>query len=413
MVKVSLTFGAWYGDEKIELDFPENWIFSLHRLRKASDIGEIGVSDGLSNPIGSKPLYKLADGRKNAVILVDDLTRPTPAHRILPHIVRELERGGIGENRIKIVMAIAAHRPLTPTDLGKKLGKEILNSLEVVNHNPYENLVYLGESLRGTPIYLNGDVYEADLKIGVGSVIPHPSAGFGGGGKIILPGVVGMETIEHNHYSLLSQGRHGFLEGSILRVDAEDVARRVGLEAVVNVVINEGRGIAGLFFGDPIDAHRAAVSYGRSIYGIPSIKNEKADVLITNAYPIDTELIQAGKALWAQDYLMKKGGTIVLLSACSEGMGHHYLIERRRAKERAKGETGAMEKEGETTEKKAIWSNLIVFSPNLTKRMVQKIFPGAELIGNWKEVLEEVERRHGKAIRAQILTCGSIQCPLG
>ncbi|MEM3027319.1 MAG: lactate racemase domain-containing protein, partial [Candidatus Bathyarchaeia archaeon] len=269
MVKVSLPFGAWYGDRKIELDFPEAWKFSLHQLRKVPDVGDIEISQVLCNPIGSKSLTKLAKGRKSAVILVDDLTRPTPAHRILPYIIKELGNGGIGDNHIKIVMAIAAHRPLVPMDLEKKLGKEIINSLEVVNHNPYENLVYMGESSRGTPIYLNGDVYEADLKIGVGSVIPHPSAGFGGGGKIILPGVVGMETIEYNHYSLHSQGRHGFLEGSALRVDAEDVARRVGLEAVVNTVVNEERGVAGLFFGDPINAHRAAVSYGRSIYGIP------------------------------------------------------------------------------------------------------------------------------------------------
>lgn len=405
MTKVSLPFGAWYGDKRIDLELPDNWKIDIHRLRSAPDIGEKGISEALINPIGSKSLSKLAEGRKNAVILVDDLTRPTPAHRVLPAIIGELENGGIREDRIKIVMALGAHRPLVPMDLEKKLGSKILDSLEVVNHNPYENLVYIGESDRGTPIYLNGDVYEAELKIGVGSIIPHPSAGFGGGGKIVLPGVVGMETIEANHYNLPSQGRHGFLEGSTLRLDAEDVAKKAGLEAIVNVIVNEERGIAGLFFGDPIEAHRAGVAYGRSIYGIPMVGDERVDVLITNAYPIDTELIQAGKALWASSYLLKDMGTIVLLSASSEGLGHHYLIERRRAKEKAK-------KEAREKETGALWKNLIVLSPRLRRAMVQKIFPGAEVAGNWKEVLEEIEKRHGKAIRACILACGPVQCPL-
>jgi len=394
--KVTVPFAAWYEEKNLTLDFPEEWNVSVHQLQKARSASEYDIKEALLNPIGSKPLHRIAKGKEKAVIIVDDLTRPTPAHRLLPFILDELERGGIRRDHIRVVMGIAAHRPLVGVDLVKKLGSEVADTFDVINHNPYENLEYIGDSSRGTPIHLNGDIFEAEVKIGVGSIVPHPAAGFGGGGKIILPGVVSMETISHNH-SKMQHGGHGVVEENPLRSDIEDVARKSGLDMIVNVVINESRQIVKVFAGDLVEAHRAGVRFGRAICNA-RIAN-KADILVANAYPIDSELLQGAKALWAQSTATKKDGTVVLVTAASEGLGHHYLVERNR-RSRRKGE----EEQPSEAERR-----LIVFSPNLGPAAVREIFPTAHSLKTWGEVLEELHK-HGGNAQVTVLPCASIQC---
>ena len=128
----------------------------------------------------------------HAAIAVDDLTRPTQAYRFLPFILEELHQGGIRDENIKIIMAIGCHRPLMKADQEKKLGKKTANRFPVYNHHPYENLVNVGTTSRGTPVIINRYFVESDVKIGVGFITPHPTAAFGGGGKIVIPGLGSM-----------------------------------------------------------------------------------------------------------------------------------------------------------------------------------------------------------------------------
>lgn len=396
LATVTVPYGAWYGDSELALEFGDEWQVSVCRVKDAPALNGAEIRAGLASPIGSKPLSTLAEGKRSAVIIVDDLTRPTPAHGLLPLVLEELERGGLREDRVRIVMGIAAHRPMVGVDLDKKLGGELADRLEVLNHNPYENLVSLGSSTRGTPIELNADVHEAELKIGVGSIVPHPLAGFGGGGKIIVPGVVSMSTIDHNHSRIPSSGRHGVIEGNETRLDMEEVARKAGLDFIVNVVVNERREVAGLFAGGLVDAHRRGAAFAKATYGTGSLS--RVDVLVANAYPIDSELLQSAKALWASSEATLANGTVVLIDAASEGFGHHYLVERGRVR-RGQGQSA------EESSRK-----LLVYSRSLSSMAVKRAYPHAQLLRTWREVVEELLGRHGRKARVIVLPTASIQC---
>ena len=212
----------------------------------------------------------------------------------------------------------------------KKLGAEVLRNHDVLNHHPYENLVHLGESKSGIPIWINRDFVESDLKIAVGSVVPHPYAGFGGGAKIVLPGVSGIETLEANHRPAVTglSGRLLDVDTNSARKEMEEIALRVGLEAVVNVVTDMRRRTIGVFYGHPVEAHRAAVALARQAYTTPQ-PPWIPDAVILNCYPKDTELLQAGNAFnvlrSCPSIPLRDDGMVVVTSACSMGRGHHSL----------------------------------------------------------------------------------------
>jgi nickel-dependent lactate racemase len=284
----------------------------------------------LQEPVETPPLAELARGRRDAVIVVEDITRPARLAEILPLLLGELSAGGLEEERVRVVVGCGGHAPLDRPTLMKKLGREVLARLDVTNHHPYENLVDLGTSARGIPIHVNRHVAEADLKIAVGSVVPHPYAGFGGGAKIVLPGVAGIETLEANHRPAVTGVRGAFarVEGNTAREEMEEIALRVGLEFIVNAVTDDRRRTVALRAGHPVAAHRAAVDEARKVYATPPPPWE-ADVLVLNAYPKDTEMLQVGNVFnllrGAPRTPVRPGGAIVVAAACSLGRGYHSL----------------------------------------------------------------------------------------
>jgi len=404
-LKVKIPYASWYGDYDVSLDFPDEWKVIVAKPRDAKPLGKEEIMYAFRNPIGTKRISDLAKNRKDAVLIIDDISRPTPASRLIPYIIEDLEAGGLDEDDIKIVMATAAHRPQTREDLIKKLGEETVSRFEIFSHNPYENLVYLGRTSRGTPIYVNRIVAESDLKIGVGGIYPHGGAGFGGGGKIILPGVAGMDTIEANHKNIPGAG-HGVIEKNENRADIEEAARKAGLDVIVNTVINSRREIAGVFVGDMIKAHREGVKLAREVYKTEIPKN--IDVVITNAYPLDTEMFQIVKALWMMREVPKRNGVIVLLAACSEGRGYHALYQMG-GRLWIPPEKSWLKRVCTRTESSK--KRLLIVSPNLNRKDISQIFPeeDTELFRSWEEASEEIKRQCGEKINVTIFPCAPIQ----
>jgi len=412
MAKYEIPFGAWRGNKKLALDFPKNWKVIMARMADGEDISADEIKRAFANPIGSDPIRKLAENKRTAVIAVDDLTRPTQAFRFLPFIIDDLIKGGIPEERISIIMAIGCHRPLMKADQEKKLGKRMANRFRVINHHPYENLVDLGKTSRGTPVKINRNFVEADLKIGVGFITPHPIAGFGGGGKIVIPGLGSIETIQANHYPAFMGviGATGFSKGydlnqNLLRLDIEEGARMAGLDIIVNSVGTSDGKTASVFVGDVVKAHRAAAEYARKIYITEAPEN--ADIGIFNAFPEDTELIQARKALnvWTGNLkrcLVREGGKVVISSATSDGLGFHSLSDpgMRMYQKVDEGKSFA-----EIFNKRKV----VVFSPNCSPADLYTRFPKQVIIRNkWNEVLEEL--RDGiKSQSVVIYPNGSLQ----
>ena len=198
---LSIPVKAWYGDEKMQLQFPETWDVSECRMigHDTPALSDEQLREGLQKPLGTEPLREMAKGKKQVVILFDDLTRPAPTWKILPFVLDELKAADIPDDNIRFVTAYANHAAMSQEDFIKKLGKDAVRRFRIYNHNPYDHLVKVGESSRGTPILINKEVMSCDLKIGIGGLIPHLGAGFGGGAKLVIPGVAGIETADYNH----------------------------------------------------------------------------------------------------------------------------------------------------------------------------------------------------------------------
>jgi nickel-dependent lactate racemase len=412
MQTMTIPWGAWRGNKNLPISFPKNWNVTMASMADGKDISQAEIKQAFANPIGQEPISKLAEGKKTAAIAVDDLTRPTQAHRFLPFIVEELKKGGIGEDGITILMAIGCHRPLMKADQEKKLGKRMANRFPVYNHHPYENLVDLGSTSRGTPVQINRYFVEADLKIGVGFITPHPTAGFGGGGKIVIPGLGSMETIEKNHRPahLGKIGGTGFSKGydlntNELRLDMEEGARMAGLEVIVNSVGTSNGRTAGLFVGDLVKAHRAAVELARKVY-ITEAPSE-VDIGIFNAFPEDTELVQSAKALnvWTGNpgrRIVREGGKVVIATASSDGLGFHSLAD------------PGMRLYRPVHSRKSIADifsgrKVLVFSPTCSTSDLYTRFPRSAVIRNrWEDILEEL-KDGGSGQKVAVFPNGSLQ----
>jgi len=331
--RIRIPIKAWYGDEEMELHFPENW--QIHECRMAGHdtppISDEQMAEALNHPIGTKTIKELARGKKRVVILFDDLTRPAPTWRILPMVLTQLHEAGIKDDQIRFVTAYANHAAMSQEDFVKKLGKEVVKRYRIYNHNTYEHLTDVGKTSRNTPVLINREVMSCDLKIAIGGLIPHLGAGFGGGAKMVLPGVAGIVSAGHNHCEIgkIAGDRskikfcHGEIDTNELRLDLEEAARMVGLDMKIDLLVNNRREIIGVFAGDFIAQHRAGVERARTLYATPVVDN--SDIVVMNAYPIENQPI---KAIWPGRLALKAGGLAVVIAQSVEGMAPHYLAGR-------------------------------------------------------------------------------------
>jgi len=406
---VWMPWGAWYGDKQHAFAFPDSWAVSVHEMRDGLALGSDQIEAVLSSSVDWKGLTQRAKSIRKVAIAVDDLSRPTPTWRLLPSLLRRLGRSGIDRERVRILVAIGAHRVLTRADLVRKLGRETVTEIEVSNHSPFSNLLKLGTSSRGISMEINRHFVEADFKVGIGCLLPHSEAGFSGGAKIVLPGLAGIDTIEQYHKlrstpSSLESDKTGVVAGNEIRMEIEEVARKAGLDLSVNVVVNSRRGIAGLFVGDPVEAHRKAVELAKRIYAtrLP----DQVDVAIFNAYPKDTEFDQVVNALHlihsARRLIVHEEGTIVLTTAASEGRGFGYLF----------GSEGRLPYVFDPVQMIG-GRRLLIYSTRANQPDLLSIFPtGAELFGRWDRLTERLRGLHGENCRVAVFPYASNQIAL-
>jgi len=318
----------WYGNTELELDFPDSWDvrFLPPKGHDRPKLNPQEMEQAFANPIGTKRIRELAQGKKEAVIISDDISRPTPISEIAPFVLKELNEGGISDDHIRFVMALGAHGAHDNHALRKKLGQEILERYPVYNHNPYENCEPLGKTSRGTPLAVNREVMSCDLKIGIGCIAPHPHVGFGGGSKIILPGVAHMDSIDHFHREVMASAPQttgmGNYDENVMRFDTEEAARMAGLDVTIDALFNLHGEVSALFMGDPLLEHPEGVKLAKEVYATEGISG--ADIAVSNAFAKANE---AGISMFAAIRSIKlPGGTIVLIINAPEGQITHYLL---------------------------------------------------------------------------------------
>jgi lactate racemase len=257
-------------------------------------------------------------------IVVDDMTRPTPVHLILPSVLARLSETGLPVDAITILVATGTHRPMTDPELRSKLGDGAVDGYRIVNHDyrRTQDLKDLGTTPSGIPIKVNRLVAEADLVVGIGNIVPHRYCGWAGGAKIIQPGVSGEETTAATHLMITKEpgARLGVLENQVRR-EIEAVAKTVNLKFIVNTILDpEGR-VVDIVAGDFKEAFREGVRRAQNVYCC-ALRGQ-ADIVIASSHPSDLNFWQAGKGLYAADLVVANGGIIILASPCYEGAGEH------------------------------------------------------------------------------------------
>ena len=326
-----------YGRGHLRAEIPERYLASVAVPRRMKPVAnpEAELDKALVAPIASPRLEELARGKKRPIIIISDSTRPTPSGIIVEAALRSLSRAGIPAKSVRLVVATGLHRPSTEEELMERLGKDLLNRLEVWNHDARDDssLVSLGNTSRGTPLWLNKAVHESDLVIGDGYIEPHFFAGYTGGGKNIMPGVSGFETIKANHGAAMidhPKARAGVLKGNPIYEDIVEAAGRGGLDFSINVTLDPQKRISGIFAGGFEEAHRTGSQF---LDGHVKVETPKADIVVTTngGYPLDRDLYQAVKGMTVAEGIIREGGVAIVASECVDGVGHprfRELVER-------------------------------------------------------------------------------------
>ena len=406
---IEVPWKSWYGNEPLDIDFPSNWNISVAAMNDAEEISDEEIHKAVLSPIASPRLSELTRGKGSVCIAVDDLTKPTEAFRVLHFVIDELREGGMKDDDIYILMSTGTHRPLTREDMVKKLGKEIVERFRVYNHNAYQNNVLIGKTSFGTPVEIDRLFLEADLKIGIGTLMPHPYAGFSGGGKIVMPGLASIDTVDVNHkpVNLSLQGKIGQVAGNSRREDIEEAAGMAGLHFIVNTLSNSLGKTCAVFAGSPKEVFAEAARNALKVYStnVPY----GVDVGVFNTFPRDTWFLLSLNALnvWASrdpdKEIVKRGGSIVIINACPEGLGDHGLV--------GKGMRQHVRRDKHGTFKGPLEGRkLLFFSPNVNPSCVRDHYPEDVILFNkWEDVIAELKGRHGSGTKVVIFPCASLQ----
>lgn len=282
------------------------------------------VEEALDNPIGSAKLEKLVQGKKSVVIITSDHTRPMPSHITLPILLRRIRSAAPGLD-ITIMVSTGTHRATTRAEMLQKYGREIVANEKIVLHDARnkEDMISLGRLDTGLNAEVNKLILNTDLLLAEGFIEPHFFAGFSGGRKSVFPGVASLDCVKANHcaeYIASPYARTGVLADNPVHIEAREVARRAGLQFILNVALDKDKRINKAFAGHFDEAHLEGCRFVREL---SSVRAVPADIVITTngGYPLDQNIYQAVKSMTAAEACCKEGGAIIAVAACCDGHG--------------------------------------------------------------------------------------------
>lgn len=321
-----------YGTGQVTANIPDQNVAGVIMPHTGDHLPRVAeaVQEALANPVKSPPLAQLLRERapRRVVIVVNDVTRPTPYRQLLPPLLSTLAEGGVDRNGITLLVATGAHRGNTPEENRHLFGAEIAAGYRIINHHPDQDLVELGRLSGGQRLQVNRAVVEGDFLITTGIIIPHEIAGFSGGRKSILPGVAGRELITRHHalmtHPKVAAGRWRDNPAHLLMVEA---ARKVGVDFILNVVANEEHQLLKVVAGDLEAAWEEGVRHSARVHVINIY--EPAEVVLAGAggYPRDINVYQMAKPLRNATRAATAQGTVILVAECPGGYGDDTLAQ--------------------------------------------------------------------------------------
>lgn len=431
MKYIELKTGVWDENKLIRLGFPETWDVITYWPKTPKPLDKEEIKKRIDSPVGQPPLEKIAIETKRPCIIIDDLTRPTPIYKVLPFILEKLQLANIDLDVIRIIVATGTHGEQDLTRLAKKIGNDIMQKCQVIVHNDKKNLVHIGKTSFNTPVYVNKEAINSDLLIGIGGVYPQHTTGFGGGSKLAL-GVLGRQSISHLHFS------HEGVDGSYninnsFRKDVTEIARMIKLNTMFSIHINEHQEIVNLICGDHFLYYPEAANFSKENYTAPA--PNAADVVIANAYPLDTSYLFMRKAYKPLD-LGPKRSTKIIISSNYEGIGKHGLFQHmkpsrfakitkmyqriaslppneilHKLKNKIKTRNISTTKEQTNYALPKDTRRLYLYKTSRSANISESV-DGISIVHKWDDILKIIDEEHNSnnRIKVRIYPCSPIQC---
>ena len=280
------------------------------------------IRKALAFPIGKPKLSESVTPSQKIAIIINDVTRPTPSAYLIPFVLEELKAVGISDENITFYFALGLHREQNTDEIKKLLGEDVFSRFKYAQHEVGSfPVTSFGATTRGTPIEVYSDVVENDFIIGIGEVGFHYYAGYSGGAKSLLPGVSSKNSVIANHKMMIEKNAVSGRVDSPVRADLEEAAKIVGLDFILNVVLDSHKNVVAAFAGDFIEAHREGVKVVDAMYKIP-VPPADAVIVSCGGYPKDINLYQTNKALDNATQAVAEGGSIIVVSECRDGIGN-------------------------------------------------------------------------------------------
>ena len=410
-MNITLQQNCWQGFEPLVISLPDEWDVEYHGIEgdKHIPLSKEEIRNKINAPYNMKPLGELAKGKKKVAIVFDDISRGTPTQPMAEVVIEELHKAEIGKEQIRFICALGTHGAHNRIDFEQKLGEKITSTYRIYNHNPYENCVKIGTTCRGFDVYINKEFMECDLKIGLGAFTPHPFNSFGGGGKILFPGLASIDTIQQNHstainYIIDNKLNHvaamGDLSNDGMRKEVEEMTRMVGEFYKIDCIYNTRLELIDLYAGAPIEEYYAGVTAAQALYKTPKAMDK--DIVIVNANAKGNEATIA--VAFAAQGVADTGGDIVLIDFSQRGQVTHYLL----------GAFG-------TNTGGRMWGKIPKERPNIHRIICYMPYPemGSDFwfgephkqiyVKTWDEVMALLKETHGPGTKVSIIADGTIQ----
>jgi len=325
-----------YGAGSVVIDLREENCCAVIQPKLPPAVGnvEAAIERCLEEPVGGEPLSKILAGRRRVVVAIPDMTRGGAVQTYLPPLLRFIGRCGVARKRVTLLTATGAHRRHTDAEREALVGREVARNWTVGDHDADDGNDEIAPLDAEMPLWVDRRALEADCLILAGVLSFHYSAGFGGGRKLIAPGLCGRATVQALHRRTLAnidrvgnwRGRTATLRPNPFNEALEETARRVGPHFALNVTVGGQREIIGLSAGDFIQSHQAACLQYAEMFSFAIRERLPLVVASCGGRPYDINLYQAHKSLDNSFRAVAPGGTIILLAECAEGWGPESFV---------------------------------------------------------------------------------------
>jgi lactate racemase len=408
------------------IEIPESHlvdVYSVRTIDSLQEAPEVIITKSLKEPIGMPRISQMINANSRILIIIDDMSRPTPAYQIIPSLLEELALGNVRDINVRFLVALGTHRPMTKQEIEAKVGAAVAERFLVINHewdNPKELYDY-GTLDDGTHVVLNRAMHESDFVIGIGSIAPHPAAGYSGGSKIIAPGVATEEAVGEFHWQSVHYAQKDVLgvRENPMRERIDKMANLAGLKAIVNVILDGEGKIVRCFTGDPVKAHRAGSEWAGEIYRVKVNKPETADIFIIDTHPLDQDLWQGVKAMCALECIVPDGAVVIVVTPCPEGVSRQhpdvltlgYLSLADTTNHVLSGKLDKVTAHNIVQGGKLVKrTQAFMVSPGIPAEEIRRL--GFQPFDSAQDALNEAIRRKGTTARVIILKMGGEICPL-